>query len=247
MRPSSPSSVAASAVSSSRGAPEREAAVEVVRPPVLGARGHLADRAQRALHGAPRREPAGEQDEGRQHERAEEHLVLEALLRDGGEPDDDRAPPVTGDADHAQADVVGAIDLGRGAGASEGHGGAVEGGRGGGGPLDDMTAVQHPGLAVEHALVRALARGEPAVDDRQRGDLGLGPGLQQAGRLGAHARAEQHVADHQQRAEADGQRRQRREQQACPQAHRRTYPTPRTVSTAAGEPASRSLRRMRVR
>src|SRR6185295_11299080 len=51
---------------------------------------------------------------------------------------------------------------------------------------------------------------------------------------------------HEQSPEAQGERQEGDEQQAPADRHRKTYPTPRSVSTASGASMSRSFRRMRA-
>ena len=70
---------------------EVESLVEIVRAPVLCARGHARDRVQGALERAADRQPAGQQHQRRDDQRADQHLVLQGLERLHREPDDDRA------------------------------------------------------------------------------------------------------------------------------------------------------------
>ena len=112
-----------------RGA-ELEPAVQVVRAPVPRALGHLRDWSQRAVQRAADRERPGQHHERGEHDRADEHLLLEALDRLGGVRDDDRAHRL-GDPRRphrlgAQPDVVGRLLLRGRARATETRGDPVD-------------------------------------------------------------------------------------------------------------------------
>jgi hypothetical protein len=109
---------------------EAEALVEVVRAPVLGALGHLRDRAQRAVQRVRRGEPAADQHEQGEHDRAEHDLVLHVLERGHRIADDHRAHGAPGpgvdDGRGEQPHVLGRVALGGPAQAAERLGGPVQ-------------------------------------------------------------------------------------------------------------------------
>ncbi len=113
--------------------PEIESSVEVVGAPLLRRGGHLRHRAQRAVDGRADGEPAGEQRERREHERAEQHLLLEALERRGRGRDHDRADGRAAGPARQRSDeeppVVRALSFDRPTRAPERHGALVQPGR----------------------------------------------------------------------------------------------------------------------
>ena len=105
-------------------------------------------------------------------------------------------------------------------GLPEPHRGPLDPGRHAGGSLDEPRAVEDPRRAIQDALVGVAAHGDTPAGDVQRGDLRLGPRLQQAAQLGVGASAQDGVADHDQRPEAHGQVEHRRHEQAPAERHR---------------------------
>ena len=81
--------------------------------------------------------------------------------------------------------------------------------------------VEHPGEPVERLVVGRLADADARSGRTSSAAIcGLGAGAQQRRRLARRAARQQHVAEHQQRPEPDGERRQRRGQQPRAERHR---------------------------
>ena len=208
---------------------ELEAAIEVVRAPVLGAAVICATGSQRAVERAADRERAGEQHERREHERSEQDDLLQPLERRVSRADDDRADDRARCRARGPASARSRMSSGPSTSAAlplrpSVDRRAVERRRRVPRPLDQALPVEHPRAAVE----RRVVGGRRAPTTRARPRTSSADSC-----ASAFARStldasectrcvEQDVADDEHRADPDGERRQRRQQQPRPKAHRST-------------------------
>ena len=227
MRASSTSSVAARPVSSSRGRPEVEAPIEVVRAPVL-ARSPSSRATGRSAPFSARGSP-GRRRAGRAPRRRASRAARSCCSRSSDSVDSATTTAPTGargrgaDTGSARSRVSSgpsiSADPRR---AAERDRRAVERGRRAGRALDHAAPSNTHDRRSSVASLAVVAHGRPRRRDGQRRELGVGVGAQHRGPLPPTRWASSTLPATTQRAEAHRERRQRREQQTRAEAHRST-------------------------